>query len=605
MLTGTILTQMKLADLSPLANHLWQSTLLAIAVWLLTLALRKNRAAVRYGLWQAASVKFLIPFSLLVSLGGRWGWRTASSAAAAQPRWSSAVVDIGLPFTVSAPTLQAVARPTANLLPAIFFVVWLGGFAVSMVLWVRCWRQMRSARKGALPLALGLPIRAMSSPTRIEPGVFGVRKPVLLLPEGITDRLTPAQLQAVLAHEMCHVRRRDNLTAAIHMVVEAVFWFYPLVWWIRARLVEERERACDEAVLESGSDAEVYAEGILSVCKFYVASPLACASGISGSDLKRRIVRIMTERLADNLTLSRKLLLAAVGITAVAFPVLFGVLTAVPSRAQAQTQGPTAPAHVYEVASIKPNKSGDNKVRMMLRPDGFTAMGSTLEMLIQSAYEVQDFQIAGAPGWLNSEKYDVEAKMDASTAEEVKKLGQEEGVVERQRMIQALLADRFQLTLHRETKELPVYALVVAKNGPKLHQAKPGDTYPNGFKDPDGKPGAGMMFMSGRGGPVIAQGLPIANLVRLLSRQLGRTVLDETGLMGNYDFTLQWTPDESQGSMFKGAEGGPAPASAPPPDSSGPSIFTALQEQLGLKLESRKGPVEILVIDHVEKPSAN
>ena len=91
--------------------------------------------------------------------------------------------------------------------------------------------------------------------------MFGVLKPVLLLPEGITDRLTPAQLNAVLAHEMCHVRRRDNLTAAIHMLVEAIFWFYPLVWWIRARLVEERERACDEAVLQSGSDAEVYAEG--------------------------------------------------------------------------------------------------------------------------------------------------------------------------------------------------------------------------------------------------------------------------------------------------------------------------------------------------------
>jgi len=332
---------------------------------------------------------------------------------------------------------------------------------------------------------------------------------------------------------------------------------------------------------------------------------LACVSGISGSDLKRRIVRIMTERLAANLSLGRKLLLAACGIAAVALPVMFGLLTAMPSRAQSPTQGTTAPAHVYEVASIKPNKSGDNMVRMMLKPDGFTATGGTLQMLIQTAYEVQDFQIAGAPGWLNSERYDVEAKMDASTAGDVGKLAREQGLLERQLMIQALLADRFKLTLHRETKELPVYALVIAKNGPRLHEGKPGDTYPNGFNGPDGKLGAGMMFMSGRGGPVTAQGVPLANLVRLLSRQLGRTVLDETGLMGNYDFTLQWTPDESQGPMFKGAEGGPAPASAPPPDSSGPSIFTALQEQLGLKLESRKGPVEILVIDHAEKPSAN
>jgi beta-lactamase regulating signal transducer with metallopeptidase domain len=100
--------------------------------------------------------------------------------------------------------------------------------------------------------------------------------------------------------EMCHVRRRDNLTAANHMVVEAAFWFYPLVWWIRARLVEEREQACDEAVLQSGSDAEVYAEGILNVCKFYVESPLACVSGISGADLRKRVVRIMTYSCDDH-----------------------------------------------------------------------------------------------------------------------------------------------------------------------------------------------------------------------------------------------------------------------------------------------------------------
>jgi uncharacterized protein (TIGR03435 family) len=110
-----------------------------------------------------------------------------------------------------------------------------------------------------------------------------------------------------------------------------------------------------------------------------------------------------------------------------------------------------------------------------------------------------------------------------------------------------------------------------------------------------------MMFMEGNGGPVRGQGIAIANLVHLLSQQLGRIVVDKTGLTGKYDFTLQWTPDESQG-----PPGGPPGIDyAPPPDSSGPSIFTAIQEQLGLKLESEKGPVEILAIDHAEKPSAN
>jgi uncharacterized protein (TIGR03435 family) len=170
-------------------------------------------------------------------------------------------------------------------------------------------------------------------------------------------------------------------------------------------------------------------------------------------------------------------------------------------------------------------------------------------------------------------------------------------------MLQALLADRFKLSIHRETKELPVYALVAAKNGPKLQEAKADATYPNGIKGPDGVARGGMMRIGG--GEVTGQGLPIANLTRMLSQQLGRTVIDKTGLTGKYDFTLQWTPDESQGPMFKGADGAPPGGNPAPPESSGPSLFTAIQEQLGLKLESQKGPVEIIVIDHVEKPSQN
>ena len=173
-------------------------------------------------------------------------------------------------------------------------------------------------------------------------------------------------------------------------------------------------------------------------------------------------------------------------------------------------------------------------------------------------------------------------------------------------MLQALLANRFKLAVHRETKDLPGYALVVAKNGPKLHDAKPGDTYPNGIKGPDGQPGQGLMIMGGLGGPLTGQGINIENLVRVLSQQLGRTILDETGLTGKYDFTLKWTPDDRAGPISAANQGGGSRSDdAPSSDSSGPSIFTAIQEQLGLKLESRKVPVEMLVIDHVEAPSEN
>jgi uncharacterized protein (TIGR03435 family) len=275
------------------------------------------------------------------------------------------------------------------------------------------------------------------------------------------------------------------------------------------------------------------------------------------------------------------------------------------SFCQAQSQATDVSATPgYEVASIKPNKSGNNTVMVRSTSDRFSATGVTVRMLIENAYGVHDFQIQGAPEWLSSEKYDIEAKMDSAVAEQLQKLDRDQRQETTKKMMQALLADRFQLKIHNDSKEMSVYALVVAKSGLKMQAAKADDTYPNGFKGPDGHGGAGMMFMEGNGGPVIGQGVPVSNLVRMLATQLGRTVVDKTGLTGNYDFTLKWAPDPGS-PMFKGPGVPPAAADAPAPDAGGPSLFTALQEQLGLKLESQKAPVEILVIDHVERPSEN
>jgi uncharacterized protein (TIGR03435 family) len=209
------------------------------------------------------------------------------------------------------------------------------------------------------------------------------------------------------------------------------------------------------------------------------------------------------------------------------------------------------------------------------------ATNVTLHGLIRRAYDVQDDQILGGPDWLNSEGYDIDAKLEKSVFDELQKLGPDQRVLESKRTLQAFLADRFKLSLHSETKEVPVYAMVIARNGLKIQRAIPGDTYPNGLKRPDGVPiGAGNWLEAGK---FVGQGVPIAALVQFLSEHyLHRTVLDKTGLTGKYDFTLQLTPDESQA-----------------------AIFTAIQEQLGLKLESQKGPAELLVIDHAEKPLEN
>jgi uncharacterized protein (TIGR03435 family) len=614
-----------LAAIAPaLGNHLWQSTLFAVVAGLLTLMLRRNHARARYWLWLAASVKFLIPFSLLVGIGSHLPWSRHSVEASTGLYF--AMEQVSKPFTqptaaMISQTIPATASPSQiQLLPILLTTVWLCGFVMVLFLWYARWRRISAAIRDAEPLREGREVETLRRLERmglirkritmtlsrscLEPGIFGIARPVLVWPHGISERLQDAHLEAILAHELSHVRRRDNLAAAMHMVVEAIFWFHPLVWWLGARLLEERECACDEEVLELGGQRQLYAEGILKVCEFCVGCPLACVSGVTGADLKGRIVRIMTQRIAEKLDFSRKLLLSCAGLVALAVPIVFGLLHATQSRAESQDQKTTANGRVYDVASIKPNKSGTNMVRLMLTPDGLSETNGTLQMLINAAYGVENNQISGAPNWVNTESYDIEAKMDSSTAEELRKLSEDERRTERQRMLQALLAERFKLTVRRESKELPIYALVVAKDGPNLQEAKPGDTYPNGIKGPDGQPGAGMMMMGREG--LTAQGIPIANLVRHLSRVLGRKVVDKTGLTGKYDFTLKWTPDQSQSAMLRGPEGGqPGTGSAAAPEASEPSIFTALQEQLGLKLDSQKGPVEILIIDHVEKPSEN
>ncbi|MFZ0821026.1 MAG: TIGR03435 family protein [Candidatus Acidiferrales bacterium] len=340
----------------------------------------------------------------------------------------------------------------------------------------------------------------------------------------------------------------------------------------------------------------------------------------------------------------RKQLLGVAATAAIAAAIMFGFANAAPGRAQALTQpqpqsqsqsqpqsqsqsqpqsqsqsqntSAAPPALEYEVATIKPSIPDAPGMFMTipgpgLVSDSFTAKNFTLMTLVRAAFGIplgaEDSRISGASKWLDTEKYDVEAKMSTAVVDELKKLSPEESKLAQQHMLQALLADRCKLAFHRESKEFPIYSLVIAKNGPKLQESKtvatpPADAPPpadSGGRGGRGGRGGPRIMMRGRGGPLEGQGVGIANLVDLLSMLVGRPVVDKTGLTGKYDFTLQWTPDDSQApSAFP-------PGMGQPPDPAGPSLFTAIQEQLGLKLESGKGPVEIIVIDHVERPSGN
>jgi uncharacterized protein (TIGR03435 family) len=305
----------------------------------------------------------------------------------------------------------------------------------------------------------------------------------------------------------------------------------------------------------------------------------------------------MTKDGVRKLNLRRRVLLLMAGLVAVAASAL-GQGSAAPGVTASTDATAEIKVPEFDVVSVKPDKSGTGMMRIRSTSDGYSATNVSPKLLIQMAYGIRQDLISGAPGWTDSSRYDFDAKVAGADVDALKKLSPEQ----RRTMLQPALADRFKLKVHSETKQLPVFELVVAKGGSKLKEATPGDTYANGIKGVDGVGRAGTMRMGP--GQLTGQGVPIATLVNLLAQQLHQTVIDKTGLTGKYDLELTWAPDQSSDPMFKGTDGAQQKAD-PAPDSTGPSIFTALQEQLGLKLQSTKGPVETLVVDHIEMPSEN
>jgi uncharacterized protein (TIGR03435 family) len=255
----------------------------------------------------------------------------------------------------------------------------------------------------------------------------------------------------------------------------------------------------------------------------------------------------------------------------------------------------------FEVASVKRNNSGERGMDLDATPGGrLTAKNAPLRLLIKNAYDVRDFQILGAPGWVESERWDIEAKA-----------GDNAGPDQLVAMLQTLLEARFKLTFHRETKEFPVYTLAAAKNGLKLPNAKEGicaapdaPTQSDAAGQPARKPcGRVGVMLSAKGGKLKGENVTTAALAKVLGNIMDRPIAEKTGFKGTFDIDVGFTPDQLLAGLPNLPPGDSANAAASS-DAAGTSIFAALQ-QLGLKLESTKGPVEVLIIDHVEKPGEN
>jgi uncharacterized protein (TIGR03435 family) len=271
--------------------------------------------------------------------------------------------------------------------------------------------------------------------------------------------------------------------------------------------------------------------------------------------------------MAKRSLLPAKLLLLA-GSTAVALPLC------------AQGTAPATSPPAYDVVAIKPHKSSDGSWSTNTQANGYSATNINLKRLIQDAYNLQtEDMISGLPGWANSASFDIQAKMDEDLMATLSKLPREEKAAQRRAMMQTLLADRFQLKIHHETRDLPIYSLALAKGGFKLKPVGPNEPQAGSWTWGDGR--------------FTTQAVPISSFVSFLSSTLHRLVVDNTALSGNYDITLRWSPDEVAG------------AQQDPTASTAPSLFTALQEQLGLKLESTKGPVDTIVVDQLAQPSEN
>jgi bla regulator protein BlaR1 len=565
---------------APLANHLWQSTVFGLVAACVTLLLRKNAARFRFFIWFLASVKFLLPFSFLVFFGSLVGPR---ASAASQRNFVSIVEIAGQPFGQSAGRVLNQPRwwdQLSGMLPPLIGTLWIAGtFAVFLVWWLR-WLQVSCAKRAATPICRGpevdllrllkpatgtRPVTILLSEGHVEPGVFGIFRPVLLWPTNISKELSEPQLRAILAHEVWHIRRNDNLTAAVQMFIEALFWFHPLVWWFGSRQMEERERACDEGVLGLGGAPAVYAEGILKTCKFCVEAPLPCVAGVNGSDLKKRITRIMNMQDITTLSQAKKLVLSTLAIGAVGVPVLLGVASSPKAGAQATASAiSSGPLHI---TAVKRNVSGNMMTQIKRTAEGTSVSNTTVRNLIQMAYSVKSYQLTGGPAWIDQDRFDI-------TYTGGEPSGASRGLVSNA-ALKEVLAERFHLVLRQETKPGPVFALVVGDGGAKLATVTPQNA------PGTDEPLLSMRVMEEDGqGQIAITGGP-GGLAESLSSQVGRPIIDKTGLTGIYNINFHW-----------------ATASA-----SADSISSDLQQQLGLSLVPQEGPVETSVIDSVAIPT--
>jgi uncharacterized protein (TIGR03435 family) len=543
-----------------LVHFLWQGALIA-GLYLIarTLFVRPESARTRYTL-SCAALAAMIVAPVVTLITNRLPSPAPAIAVIAEPftvRPAAGPRNGSIPFEslpLTAPATQATDVMTW------LVAIWLVGyFVLSIRLIGGCVvaARLRSRQVGTPPPewqdALGsliartrvsFPVKLLVSGFVQTPAVVGWLKPAILLPAAAVTGIAPEYIQALLAHELAHIRRHDYLVSVLQRVAETLLFYHPAVWWLSRQIEAEREACCDDIAVALTGDTLIYVSALASL-ESRRPEHLAPLLSANGGSLQRRISRLVGTSPAHVWNLSGAGLLSAAILMGLA---VCGVM------AQSIDARPA-----FEVASLKPDKSGTGVDRIKRSGGSWIIENVSLKRLIGMAYGVTDgidYQFKG-PDWWDTENFDISAKIPPGASDSQVLL-----------MLQRLLDERFKLKLHHESREFSVYALVVDKRGSKV---RPSAT-PGPYK------------FSSRNGHGVGASVTMAMLANRLTKEVGRPVVDFTGLTGQFDLTLDWQPEGSQ-------------PENPDTTSDRPSIFSALPEQLGLKLEPRRVSLDVLVVD--------
>ena len=587
-----------------LLRSLWQDAFIWCGLWLALVVLRNRSAQARY---LACSVGLttmaLWPVLTLVAVAAPHEWMPPT----AQPSDFTARVfaDVaafvpgGAPGTDTSPVwmawvawVRAWAVPLwlAGMLTGSVRVAIAGSFAATLARSGHIADDAMTLRVSRLAGSLGISrvVRVRLSRRAEAPATLGWMRPLILVPVSMATGMPGPQLEALLAHELAHIRRADFAVNAAQMLIETVFFYHPAVWWVSNRMRIERELCCDDVAVEACGDAAAYAQALAAVARV-AAAPVRLAVGAQDGPLLQRVQRLVDRRGSRGGPSDSAASLWAV-IVATSLVVTGAVVWARQVNGQAPAP-PEFPTASFDVASVK--RDTNPAAQMGIRPvnaSGRVSAVITVRALIQVAYgyplALLEGQVVGGPAWVSEDRFEINAvaspPLSTPDGRPVRVLA----------MMRALLEERFKLRLRKDTRQLPVYDLVVSRQdgrlGPRLSRAD-GQCVPMtamSATNPDYSRGCGFRRFSPTS--ISVKGMDLEEVAGGLQghADVQRVVRNRTGLTQRFDLDLDFTP-------FAGGAGAP----------DGPSLFTALKEQLGLELRPATGPVDVLVIDHVEAPS--